>query len=965
MSSIASDAEEQELQEIMSTMSLADKIGQMSQIELGLLLKDDPENPGQKIVDQEKLIHYFGELGIGSLLNNVPGQRWTASQFRQVMVDIQQIAKNYNRPPVIWGLDSVHGANYIHGAIVTPQPINIAATFNATVAKLAGELASRDTRAAGINWLFSPLLGIALSSAWSRVYETFGEDPKLVSDMGTAMIEGIQQEGIGVPSQAAACAKHFIGYSMPHNGHDRSPSWIPTRHLYQFFVPPWRHALQQAKTVMESYTDFDGVPNVANTQTLYVLLRQQLQYQGVVVTDYKEIINLNEWHHIVSSGDAAVIHTLREGSVDMSMIPWDPDGFRNATENGINEATVSMERIDQSTKRVLRLKQDLGMFDEEWAMDNPNIEKIGSATDRKVALDMAYQSIVMVENKNNALPVPLLPLASSIKVHITGPTSNSLRYQSGGWTWQWQGVETDDEWFTYGSTVLNAAKTTSTWNVTSSCGVDVLGMNCTDGLITWGAGEEVASIDHAVSIAMQSDYVIACIGEENYAEKPGDITSLALPPGQYDLVQALSKTTARIIVVYFGGRPRLLDPIVNHAEAILIGFLPGPDAGQAVVDIIGGKVNPSGRLPLTYPKHEDESGVPYFHAVSDQCTRGDGTLPHWEYIPCEVQWPFGHGLSYTTIEYSELTLSDSKIHYTAVGQHSVGTWGNQGVTVTVKVRNTGRFDVDETVMFFTFDESRLTTPEYKRLRAYRKIHLKAGESTVVSVELSMNDPDMRYVGPHDDTHYIVQNGLIFRVGVGSELDCRSDPDLKDMCSGPVTVVSDYYIGACEAACDIWRNSGCGAALQLDPATCWSSCSTAETGMTSVAMGIEGWYVMTILSANQCAHIYFSLTTHSHRGWDYVNCIEKLALGIDGGQCWKLNSMCRNIFEVGPSQNVLGPSSLATSLGLGVGVFVSLMIGLAIHGDLFRSFGRFTGGHEHPTIEFSPVIEDSPERNLAD
>jgi beta-glucosidase len=847
MPSIASDAEEQELQEIMSRMSLADKIGQMSQIELGLLLQDDPQNPGHKIADQEKLIHYFGELGIGSLLNNVPGERWTASQFRQVMVAIQQIAKEHNRPPVIWGLDSVHGANYIHGAIVTPQPINIGATFNETVAKLAGVMASRDTRAAGINWLFSPLLGIALSSSWSRVYETFGEDPKLVSDMGTAMIQGIQEEDIGVPSQAAACAKHFIGYSMPHNGHDRSPSWIPTRHLYQYFVPPWRHALQEAKTVMESYTDFDGVPNVANTQTLYVLLRQQLQYQGVVVTDYQEILNLNTWHHIVNSGDAAAIHALREGSVDMAMIPWDADGFRNAIESGINEATVSMERIDQSTKRVLRLKQELGMMDEELTMDNPNIEKIGSETDRKVALDMAYQSIVMVENKNN-----VLPLAGTIKVHVTGPTSNSLRYQSGGWTWQWQGVDTDDEWFTYGSTVLDAATAMSTWNVTSSCGVDVLGMNCTDEIndsgnlgstaIAWGAGEEVASIDHAVNLAMQSDYVIACIGEENYAEKPGDINSLALPRGQYDLVQALGKTTAKIIVVYFGGRPRLLDPIVNHAEAILLGFLPGPDAGQAVVDIIGGKVNPSGRLPLTYPKHEDEGGVPYFHAVSDQCTRGDGTLPHWENIPCEVQWPFGHGLSYTTIEYSELTLSDSKIHYTAVGQHSGNgaDSGDQGITVTVTVRNTGLVDADETVMFFTFDESRLTTPEYKRLRAYKKVHLKAGESTVVNIVLSMNDPDMRYIGPHDDTHYIVQNGLIFRVGVGSEVDCRSDPDWKDMCSGPVAVVSDDYIGACEAACDIWRTSGCGEALHLDPTTCWTSCSEAETGMASVAMGIEGW-----------------------------------------------------------------------------------------------------------------------------
>ena len=766
------------------------------------------------------------------------------------MVDIQKIAKDHGHPPVIWGLDSVHGANYIHGAVLTPQAINIGATFNKTVATLAGALASRDTRAAGINWLFSPLLGISLSSSWSRVYETFGEDPKLVGDLGTAMIQGIQEKDTsgGVPSQAAACAKHFIGYSMPHNGHDRSPSWIPTRHLYEYFVPPWRQALKEAKTVMEAYTDFDGVPNVANSQTLQVLLRQQLGFQGIVVTDYQEIINLNSWHHIVSSNQDAVIHALREGSVDMAMIPWDADGYRTAIEAGIQGNSLQMERINQSTKRVLQLKQDLGMMDEELILDDLNIGKIGNENDRKLALDMAYQSIVMVENKDNVLPI-----LGSKKVHITGPTSNSLRYQSGGWTWQWQGVQSDDEWFTYGTTVLDAASPLKDWIITNSCGVDILGNDCTgetnssgnlvSKAINWVKGtESVASIEHTISLAKKADYVIVCIGEENYAEKPGDIDSLDLPQGQYELIQELGATSAKLIVIFFGGRPRLLDPIVGRAHAILVGFLPGPDAGQAVIDIIRGTVNPSGRLPLSYPRHEDQSGVPYFHAVSDQCTRGDGTLPHFEYVPCEVQWQFGHGLSFTSFEYSELYLSDSTIHFTAEGQRHGVIRGseNKGIIVTVMVKNVGPMDADETVLLFTFDESRLTTPEYKRLRAYEKIHLRAGEGKLVSFELSMNQ-NMRYIGPHDDAHSIVQNGLTFRVGVGYKVDCRSDPDTKDLCSEPVTVVAgDDYIGACEVACDIWRTSGCGKELQLEPFACWNKCRETVTNFSGAAMANEGW-----------------------------------------------------------------------------------------------------------------------------
>ena len=830
------------VQEWLSKMTLDDKIGQMSQIGLSLLWKDDQEVQG---VDDDKLIHYFGELGIGSLLN--AGERWNATRYRNVMIRIQEIARNYSRPPVIWGLDSVHGANYVHGAIVTPQPINLAATFNVTMAHRAGQLASRDTRAAGINWLFSPILGLSLEPKWSRVYETFGEDPKLVTEMGHHMITGIQEtQGGTVPSRAAACAKHFVGYSQPHDGHDRSPSWIPTRHLYQYFVPPWRRAINDVLTVMESYTEYDGVPNVANRESLNYLLRYRLGFDGLLLTDYSEILNLHSWHHIVDSDEEATIYSLQEGSVDMSMIPMEADGFRTAIENGIQDKSLTMSRIDQSVKRVLHLKEELGMFDEMITMDDYNIAKVGNDKDREEALEMARQSIILAENVDDVLP---LSPTSQMKVHITGPTANSLQYQSGGWTLQWQGPPTDDDWFTYGATVLDAAKNETTWDVSYSCGVDILGNECTDAaqgdtdsagatsivskFENWvgiGHGKETVSILESANMASQAKYVIVCVGEESYAEKPGDIRSLELPQGQLELVKALSDTDAKIILVYFGGRPRLLRQMVNLVDAVLVGFLPGPDAGNAVLDIISGEANPSGRMPLSYPKYEDGGGSPYYHAVSDRCTSGNGSLPHWETAQCEVQWPFGHGLSYTKFGYSDLELSSNTITYRADGQgrRRLKSKGTETLDVSVRVRNEGSRAGSETVMFFTFDESRHTTPEYKRLRSFEKVYLEPGEEKVVTASFSLYDPDFLSVGPHDDSHLVIQNGLRFKIGVGAEVNCNNpESSSSQLCSQFVTVdAGDDYSSVCDAACTVWSESGCGEAYDLSAESCWIMCKSS-------------------------------------------------------------------------------------------------------------------------------------------
>lgn len=582
-SAVETAAAKMHIQKLMSSMTLQEKISQMAQIDVNELCEEDPNEPGKMRLSLEKVQATIGIHGVGSVLNYVQGRPWTPTEMRQGVILIQEVARNYSRPPVIWGLDSVHGANYVHGAVVTPQPINIAATFNTSVAFAAGQLASRDTRAVGINWLFSPLMGLSLSPSWSRIYETFGEDPLLVAQMGAQMIAGIQHVGEGIPSKAAACAKHFVGYSAPHNGHDRSPAWIPTRHLYQYFVSPWKAAIQDegVLTVMESYSETDGVPNVANPNTLRYLLRQRLDFKGVLVTDYEEILNLKKWHHITNNAQDAVVHSFREGSVDMSMIPHNEVEFQESVTKGLTTGLLFEERINESVERVLQLKNTLNMFNEEITMEDINLEKIGQG--EQEVLEMARQSLVLVKNEESCLPIPP---TEQVKILVTGPTSNSLVYQSGGWTGEWQGVPVSDEdkYFTYGTSVFEAMKSTfSTENVKHSCGVDIMGKDCEDEINgikdeahngvngvydkfkEWtglGAGEPSGSMERAAALASDSEVVIICIGEESYTEKPGDIRSTDLPVGQYELVSFIkSNSKAKIVLVYFGGRPRLLDAV--------------------------------------------------------------------------------------------------------------------------------------------------------------------------------------------------------------------------------------------------------------------------------------------------------------------------------------------------------------------------------------------------------------------
>lgn len=577
-----------DIEELLDSLGWAGQVGQMAQIDINLLLTDDHSALRQDLLD-----HYIGTLGVGSVLNNQNRNepRWTIADFRAAVIQIQQTAQKYGNPPVIWGLDSVHGANYLYDAIMTPQPINLAASFNTTLSFQAGQIASRDTRRAGISWLFSPLLGLSWNPFWSRVYETFGEDPELVGRMALAMTQGIQHVAVDgdttntkiIPSKAAASGKHFIGYSAPRNGHDRAPSWIPTRHLYQYFVLPWKQVVSEIDTIMESYTEVDGVPNMANRRILNRLLRHELEFDGMLVTDYHEIFNLFEWHHTAKDRSDAVKQALAEGSFDMSMIANEPDDFFAAFDSLEPNKSQWEHRIRTSARRVLELKQNLNMFEESFNMQMDDADGPGhSDDDLKMALDMTEQSIILAKNENGVLPLAMD--SSTLRVLVTGPTANSKAFSTGGWTWQWQGVDSniEDQWFTYGSTVVQALQNEPNFQVSFSCGVDILGRDCdaesdfvattenphntgvvetVKGWVGWNSDQADLSIERAMSVASNQDVIIVCLGEENYTEKPGDIRSLSLPSGQYELVVGLreaASSNTKIILVYFGGRPRLL-----------------------------------------------------------------------------------------------------------------------------------------------------------------------------------------------------------------------------------------------------------------------------------------------------------------------------------------------------------------------------------------------------------------------
>ncbi|HVE56677.1 MAG TPA: glycoside hydrolase family 3 N-terminal domain-containing protein, partial [Pyrinomonadaceae bacterium] len=653
------------------------------------------------------------EYGIGSVLN-VTNQALPIERWHEIIGGIQTAAnKTRLKIPVIYGIDSIHGANYVRGATLFPQEIGMAATWNPELMRRAAEITAMETRAAAIPWSFSPVLDVGRNPQWARLWETFGEDPYLAKVMGTAFVRGLEGEDVSNGKQVAASLKHYVGYSFPLNGRDRTSAWIPENYLREYFLPPFAAAVGAgARTVMVNSAEINGVPGHINKHLLTDVLKNELKFDGFIVTDWEDIRKLvTQWRVAADEKEATRLAIM--AGIDMSMVPL---GF-SFSDNLIalvKEKKVPIERIDDSVRRILRVKFELGLF-ENAMPDKSLLANFGRAEYPLAALEAARESIVLLKNDNN-----ILPLAKNKKVLVTGPTADSLISLNNGWTYVWQGSETAlypkekptiqraiaekigsaNFTFVEGTRIIRKPNSTSNNNPTNI--------------------DEAVDIEKAVDEAKKSDAVVLCLGEGSYTETPGDISDLTLPETQLKFAEAIIATGKPVVLVLAEGRPRIISRIADKISGIVLALDPGNEGGRAVADVLFGDYNPNGKLPVTYPRFPG-----YLATYDRRAFETDGK--DYEKSPFYPQFEFGTGLSYTNFAYSDLRLSSKSVS------------ANGEITVSATITNTGSRAGKETAILYLRDEIASLTPNGKRVKRFAKIYLKPQQSKTVTFKLSRED----------------------------------------------------------------------------------------------------------------------------------------------------------------------------------------------------------------------------------
>ena len=688
----AASAIDQKVDALLSKMTPEEKVGQMTQISVEAFLK----TTGGKLnepheFDMPKLEEAIKKYKVGSILN-VGGNAQTLEVWRKRIETIQKLAlQDRLKIPVLYGIDAIRGNNYTLDAVMFPQQIAQAASFNREMAKKAAEVAAYETRASFIPWNFSPVLDLGRQPVWPRIWETYGEDPYLIAEMGKSAIEGYHGKGEVIDKyHVAACLKHYMGYSMPLSGHDRTPAWIPERELREYFLPQFAEAVKAgAKTVMVNSAEINGTPVHASKHILTDILKGELQFKGFVVSDWQDIQYLYQRHRVAKDNKEAVAMAVNAG-IDMSMVPTDFT-FTEDLIALVKEGKVPVQRIDDAVRRILKVKYEVGLFESPSgrAKDYP---LFNGQEHNRLNYDLASECITLLKNTNN-----VLPLAKGKRILVTGPSANSMRSLNGGWARIWQG-DTSDETEKGKNTILEAVRNVfGADHVDYAPGVDF---------------EKPIDLQDVVAKAAQADVIVLCIGETSYTETPGNIEDLRISDPQIDLAKALAATGKPIIFVLTEGRPRVISSIEPLSTAVLHTYLLGNEGGNVVADVLAGKINPSGKLPYTYPRHTN-SLLPYYHKYTE-------TLKFDEAAGYNPQWEFGFGLSYTNFSYSNLKLSSSKLS-------SDGT-----ITVSVDVANVGKVGGKESVLLFVSDEVASITPEVKRLRGFEKVELQPGEKKTVS-----------------------------------------------------------------------------------------------------------------------------------------------------------------------------------------------------------------------------------------
>lgn len=721
---------ENKVESVLKTLTLEEKAGQMVQLTSETFCTDG-------LVDTAKVRHLVREYKIGSFLNMIGVSSRPRAITAEQIKKIQDITMDELGIPMIYGLDMIHGATYLDDATFYPQEVNLAATFDRSYANMMGKVIAYESRAAMTPWVFSPVMDLSRNPCWPRVWESWGEDPYLQSEMSVAETIGAQGHDpnhIGLENVAVSI-KHYLGYGATSSGKDRTPAYVAPDDLREKYFRPFKDCMQAgALTLMVNSASINGVPVHASHEYLTEWAKEQLGWDGLAVTDWADINNLCTREHIAANRVEAVAAGINAG-IDMIMDPYDPEVCKDII-TAVNEKMIPMSRIDDAVRRVLRLKARLGLFENPvWDVDH--YDKFACKGFQANAYEAAVESMVLLKNEDNVLPIQ-----AGKKILVTGPNANSMRTLNGGWSYTWQGDA--DNFASHHNTILEALK-----NVYGEKNVSyVAGVNYDMTPMMWDKEINI-DIDAAVRAARNADIIVACIGENSYCETPGNINDLNLSSNQKELVKRLAKTGKPIVMVLNEGRPRIINDIEPLAKAVVDIMLPGNYGGDALASLIAGKENFSGRLPFTYSKYVNSLHT-YDYKVSEN-VQTMGGLYNYD-ATMDVQWPFGAGLSYTSFEYSDLK-SVSPVQFNA----------GDLLSFEVTVKNTGNVKGKESVLLFSSDIVASKVPDVKRLRQFTKVELNPGESKTVRLEFPAHE--LAFVG--HDGKWRLEKGE-FRIACGTE-----------------------------------------------------------------------------------------------------------------------------------------------------------------------------------------------------
>ena len=706
---------EAQVEQTLKKLTLEEKVGQMMELVTDLFGANDMN--GVFYIDEHKTDSILSRYKIGSILNAPNTCAPTAKQWEKYISQIQKISMKRIGIPCVFGLDQNHGSTYTQDGTLFPQNINVAATFNREIARRSAEATAYETRAVSVPWTYSPTVDLGRDARWPRIWENFGEDCYLSSEMGSSMVRGFQGEDPNHIDQyhISACMKHFMGYGVPWTGKDRTPAYISPFDLREKHFAPFLAGLQAgALTVMVNSASVNGMPMHANKEFLTGWLKEQTGWDGVLVTDWADINNLYTREMIAKDKKDALRIAINAG-IDMIMEPYSCDACGYLIEL-VKEGKIPMSRIDDACRRVLRMKYRLDLF-KNPTQKLKNYPKFGGEEFAKLALEGATESMVLLKNEKLQDGNPVLPLAKGKKILLTGPNANQMRCLDGGWSYTWQGHRADEFAGKYNTIYEAFCNQYGKENVILNQGVTY-----NEKGKYWEENEP--QIQGAVDAAKNVDVIVACIGENSYTETPGNLTDLWLSENQRNLVKELAKTGKPVVLVLNEGRPRLIADIEPLAQGIIDILIPGNMGGDALVGLVSGKSNFSGKMPYTYPK-EINSLANYDFKKSEEVGTMEGAYDYNAKIT--QQWGFGYGLSYTSYKYSNLKVSQSDFRHGDI------------IKVSVDVKNTGKVAGKESVLLFSSDFIASMVPDGRRLRAFDKVELQPGETKTMTFELKADD----------------------------------------------------------------------------------------------------------------------------------------------------------------------------------------------------------------------------------